>query len=86
MKKIIGIIHPFDMYQTFFVYEDGNKLQTVQTKVGDIPDTILQLSATYDVYRVDLSGSKHFSKGIIRQIQEKEISRYNENKLIINCI
>ena len=26
MRKIIGIIHPFDKYQTFYVYEDGNKL------------------------------------------------------------
>lgn len=40
MKKIIGIIHPFDIYQTFYVYEDGNKLEIVQTKMDDIPDTI----------------------------------------------
>lgn len=86
MKKIIGIIHPFDIYQTFYVYQDGNKLEVVQTKVKDIPDTIFELSQTYDVYQVDLSGAQHFTKGLIKQIQEKEITKYNENKLIIKCI
>ena len=86
MKKIIGIIHPFDIYQTFYVYQDGNKLEIIQTKINDIPDTIFELSQTYDVYQVDLSGAQHFIKGLIRQIQEKEITKYNENKLIIKCI
>ena len=69
MKKIIGIIHPFDIYQTFYVYEDGNKLEIVHTKINDIPDTVFELSRTYDVYQVDLSGAEHFAKGIIKQIQ-----------------
>ena len=86
MKKIIGIIHPFDMYQTFYVYQDGNKLEITQARIKDIPDTVLELSRTYDVYQVDLSGSKHFSKGIIQKIQEEEITKYNENKLNIRCI
>ena len=86
MKKIIGIIHPFDIYQTFYVYEDGNKLEIIQTKMNDIPDIILQLSHTYDVYQVDLSGAERFIKGIIKKIQEKEFTKYNENKLNIRCI
>lgn len=86
MKKIIGIIHPFDIYQTFYVYEDGNKLEIIQTKMNDIPDTIFQLSHTYDIYQVDLSGAERFIKGIIKKIQEKEFTKYNENKLNIRCI
>ena len=86
MKKIIGVIQPFDMYQTFYVYEDGNKLEIVQTRMNDIADTIFELSKAYDVYQVDLSGSEHFAKGIIKQIREKEIDKYNENKLIIRSI
>ena len=86
MKKIIGIIHPFDIYQTFYVYQDGNKLEITQTKVKDIPDTIFELSRIYDVYQVDLSGGEHFNKGTIKQIKEKELTKYQENKLIIKCI
>ena len=86
MKKIVGIIHPFDIYQTFYVYEDGNELEIIHAKIRDIPDTIFELSHSYDIYQVDLSGAEHFTNGIIKQIQEKEIAKYNENKLIIKCI
>ena len=86
MKKIIGIIHPFDVYQIFYVYEDGNKLDIVQTKIKDIPDTVFELSRAYDVYQVDLSGAKHFAEGLAKQIKEKEIAKYSENKLTIKCI
>ena len=86
MRKIIGIIHPFDIYQTFYVYEDGNKLEMVQTKIDNIPDTVFELSQAYDTYQIDLSGAEHFTKGIIKQIQEKEITNYNENKLVIRCV
>lgn len=86
MKKIIGIIHPFDRQQMFYVYQDGNKLEIVQTEMENIPDTIFNLSKAYDVYQVNLSGAKHFIKGIVKQIQEKEITKYNENKLTIKYI
>lgn len=86
MKKIIGIIHPFDMYQTFYVYEDGNELELIQVRMNDIPDTILELSKVYDVYQIDLSGSNHYTQNIIKQIKEKEVTKYNENKLIITSI
>ena len=86
MKKIIGIIHPFDIYQTFYVYEDGNKLEVVQTTIENIPDTVFRLSQAYDTYQVDLSGAERFNRGIIKQIKEKESTKYNNNKLIIKSI
>ena len=86
MKKIIGIIHPFDMYQTFYVYQDGNKIETIQIRMNEIPDTIFDLSNVYNIHQIDLSGSKHFIEGIAKQIQEQEKNKYNKNELIINCI
>lgn len=86
MKKIIGIIHPFDMYQTFHIFQDGEELEVIQTRINEIPDTIFDLSHTYNIYQIDLSGSQHFVKKIIEQIKEKELIKYNENKLIIKCI
>ena len=41
MRKILGIIHPFDIYQTFYVYENGNKLEIVQARMKDVPSTVL---------------------------------------------
>lgn len=86
MKKIIGIIHPFDMYQTFYVYEDGDELELIQVRINDIPDTVLELSKVYNISQIDLSGSNHYTQNIIKQIKEKEVTKYNENKLIITSI
>lgn len=86
MKKIIGIIHPFDMQQMFYVYEDGNKLEVINTKIQNIPETIFSLSDKYNINDINLSGSKHYIKGLIKQIQEKEITKYNYNKLNIKYI
>ena len=86
MKKIVGIIRPFDMYQTFYVYQNGNKLDYLKIRVSDIPDTVLALSSQYQTYQVDLSGSKHYIEGIAKQIKQKEAEKYSENNLIINCI
>lgn len=86
MKKIIGILKPFDMYQTFYVYEDDNQIDIRHPKIDEIPDEICELSQLYGVDQVDLSGAKSYIQGIIKQIQEKEITKYNENKLIIKCI
>ena len=80
MKKIIGIIHPFDMQQFFYAYEDGNKLEIIKTSIKDIPETIFYLSDKYDIEQVDLSGAKHFIKGIIKQIREAEITKYNKGE------
>lgn len=86
MKKIIGIIHPFDINQTFYVYDDEDKLETIETQMENIPDVVLKLASTYNIDQVDLTGTRRFTEKIVKQIQEKEINKYNENKLIIKCI
>ncbi len=86
MKKLIGLLRPFDMTQTFYVYEDGNQLKTVELTIDEIPETVLQLCDKYNIEQIDLVGSKGYSKGLIKQIQEKESIKYNKNTLIIKCI
>lgn len=86
MKRIVGILRPFDLNQIFYVYEDSNKLDMIQVETSEIPNTVFLLSEQYDVKQVDLSGPEHYVKGIIKQIQEKEIIKYYKNDLIINCI
>ena len=86
MNKIVGIIHPFDICQTFYVYQGGDKIQTLQIRMKDVPDEVLNLSHIYNINQIDLSGSKQFIDGLIRQVHEKENLRYNKNNLVINCI
>ena len=86
MKKIIGIIHPFDIHQRLYVYQDGNKLEMRYSKLNNISEDIIELAYTYDIQQVDLSGAKQFSQGIVKEIQKKELTRYNTNKIIVKCI
>ena len=86
MKKIIGIIHPFDVNQTLYVYQDGNKIDAKQVEIDWLPETIVALSRIYETYQVDLSGAKHYAKGLVKQIQQLEFTKYQENKLDIKII
>ena len=86
MKKIIGIVHPFDAQQILYVYEDGNKLTFTKVLLKDMPDLILKLSEQYEVEQVNLSGAKSFNQKLVQEIQKQEILKYNKNKLQIKCI
>ena len=55
-------------------------------KLNNISEDIIELAYTYDVQQVDLSGAKQFSQGIVKEIQKKELTRYNTNKIIVKCI
>ena len=86
MKKIIGILKPFDKNQTLYIYEDGNKLDTIQTTVDDIAQVIFKLTEQYNINQVDFTGIKTYTQGLIKQIQKEEILKYNYNKINFNCI
>ena len=41
-KKIIGLLQPFDLKQNIYVYEDGNKIEIIETKVDNFTSEKLQ--------------------------------------------
>ena len=86
MKKIIGVLRPFDRRQNFYVYEDGNKLDTKQPTVDEINETIFALCQKYEITQVDLTGPKQYNRGLKKKIELAEMQKYNENKLTINII
>lgn len=86
MKKIVGIIRPFDMTQNFYVYEDGNKLATETCRIIDLNEIVFNLADEYSVIQVDLVGPKQFNRGLGRKIKEAEMTKYGANKLEINII
>lgn len=86
MKKIVSVIKPFTISQNIFVYEDGNKILNSNSPLGDLQNNLLEIAKEYQVEEIDLIGSKKYCSGIKKQIQEKELSKYNENKLVINLI
>lgn len=86
MKKVIGILRPFDRRQNFYVYEDGNRLEARQPTVDEITDTVFALCDKYDITQVDLTGPKQYNRGLKKKIEIAEMQKYSENKLTINII
>ena len=86
MKKIIAVLRPFDRLQNVYVFEDGNKIASAETTLDDFNDLIFEFQQDAEVNQVDLSGPKQFCRGIKRRLEEAEIQKYSQNKLIINII
>lgn len=86
MKKIVGILRPFDYNQQFFVFENGNRLASFSMSVTEIPDEILAIAKKYEITQVDLTGPKQYATGIKKRILENELKTYSENSLTINLI
>lgn len=85
-KKIIGLLQPFDLKQNIYVYEDGNKIEIIETKVDDFTTEILQLINKYKIEDIELAGPKKYTKGIGTKVQEEYIKNYSNNNLNIKYI
>ena len=85
-KKIIGLLQPFDLKQNIYVYEDGNKIEIIETKVDNFTTEILQLINKYKIKDIELAGPKKYAKGIGTKVQEEYIKNYSNNNLNIKYI
>ena len=86
MKKIVGILRPFELKQEFFVYEDGNKIDMASYSIDEIYEGIFSLFEKHGANKVYLYGPNQYSKGIKRKIREKEIQKYNKESLEIELV
>jgi hypothetical protein len=85
-KKIIAMIRPFDAQQILMVYEDGNKIDMIQSDIEHLYTNLFALADKHETYQLDLVGPKKYVKGLKNQIDKEGVLKYNENKLIINII
>lgn len=86
MRKIVGIIKPFENFQKCYIYEDGQKLEETKFTLEELPKAIVSLSNQYQIENIDLTGSKNFSSGIKKFIEKEEILKNGKNILKINVI
>lgn len=86
MKKIIAMVRPFDAQQILMVYEDGNKIDMIQTSIADFNESLFTLSEKHEVYQLDMTGPKKYIKGLEKQIKEAEMTKYSANKIEVNII
>ena len=85
-KKIIGLLQPFDLKQNIYVYENGNKIEIIETKVDNFTSEMLQLINKYKIEDIELAGPKKYTKGIGTKVQEAYIKNYSNNNLNIKYI
>lgn len=85
-KKIIGLLQPFDLKQNIYIYEDGNKIEIIETKVDNFTSEMLQLINKYKIEDIELAGPKKYTKGIGTKVQEEYIKNYSNNNLNIKYI
>lgn len=86
MKKIIGILNPFDATQSFYFYEDGNRIDRLNCTIDKIPQSLVTFAKKYEITDVDVSGPSFFSQGIIKEIQKYMTTKYNQSILNIKMI
>ena len=86
MKKIFAMVRPFDAQQILMVYEDGNKIDMIQTSIADFNESLFALSEKHEVYQLDMTGPKKYIKGLEKQIKEAEMTKYSANKIEVNII
>lgn len=86
MAKIVGMLKPFVLKQSFVVYEDGQKLDVKEATADEINDTIFALMEQYDINQIDFTGPKNYCRGISRRFEEAEMAKYSENKVKVNII
>lgn len=72
MRKIVGIMRPFEYLQTLYVIEDGNKLEITQSTVEDLIPSLLVLAENYNTKQVSLLGPQQFSTGIKEKLLEED--------------
>ena len=69
-------------YVCFIKEEEAHeKIEQKNVKIYDIPDLILSWSEKYDTYNVRLIGDIPFTQNMVKQVQAKEIVKYNESKI-----
>lgn len=83
MKKIIGVIKPFEYKQTLLVYEDGNKIDICETSMNDLNNSLFSLMEKHNVQKIDFTGPKKFLNGLSEQIQEKGKTKFTNIEINI---
>ena len=86
MKKIVCRIEPFNQVQLIYLYENGNKIDAIESSLDSIHDWIINFMGIHtDIEQIELFGAKVYSNKIKQEIQEEEFKMYSENKIKIIC-
>lgn len=81
-NKIYGVFQPFDTQQSFYAVVN-DEVQEVFLSTQDFATELIGKCKELSIKDVEIVGSKNFNQGIKKQVQKKEMEKYNKNELNI---
>lgn len=82
MKKIVYITRMFQTEQTLMVYEDGNKIDMIQTTLENMYLDMFALMKKHNVWHLDLIGPKAFSTGLSKEIEVRFFNHFSKEESV----
>jgi hypothetical protein len=76
-RKMICHLHPFDLNQKLFVYQDGNKIDYAEVKIDEVTDQILAFCDKYYLSKISFLGPSQYIRGIGKRIKENFLTNYD---------
>lgn len=79
MKELIINITPFILTQNLFIFENGKLINAESFQLKDIAKVVFSKD---NVEKVVLCGNRNYVEKFKKELQEEEIKKYNQNKII----
>lgn len=83
MKRLVGLIEPFDFNQKLYVFEGDTLVMQVSVPFADIPERVVTFCHQDGITSVTLQGDVHFTRRLKQEIYEKEFVNYGESKITV---
>ena len=66
MKKIIGMVNPFEYNQTLFVFDDQTLIDQIEVSTSRLTFGLKGLIKKYEIEEVIFKGSKEYTMGLVK--------------------
>lgn len=83
MKKIVGVLQPFDAMQKIFVYEQGHQINSKECSLEQLPKALFIFSNWYETDTINLFGPAFFVDKVKQNIDNESMKEYGYKKLNI---
>lgn len=86
-NKIICMLQPFAFNQQIYIYQSGNKIDTLNSTIDALNQNLIQLLDKYtDINKIEVLGPKNYAKGIGKNIEKELLTKYEMRNIIIEYI
>lgn len=84
-QVIVGLMRP-TMFTTQLTIKNNTTEKTIHCPTEILAETLIKLSEEYNIYNIQLKGPHSYISNFVKQIKDKELLKYDCNKLNIDLI